>query len=134
VRWVIDAMLERKSRVRAAIDDLLSALEAVSENDCEAAVWTVLCKTLLVFRDPLDGGKFSISELENWLIEILSCDVIRSVYFISMLPKNVANSHAVECADLFFRRFTDIILCSDEINGACTSRNRAPFSPIQKCQ
>jgi len=124
--------------VNAAIDALAVAIEELSA-DTSNSKWPNLYKTLLPFKDPLDGGSFSTADLAEFFFAIISSDVMTNVYRLKDVEPNQWNSHAIEAASCVWIRITDIIACLEEVNEKCrlecgSPTHRRPLSPIPKCK
>lgn len=100
--------------IDTAIDALTSAIEFVLTYDSRSA-WSTLYETLVLFKDPLEGGSFSTANIESCFFLILASDELRRVHMLTHIPQNTWNSHAIEAASCVWLRIADIIACSHEV-------------------
>lgn len=123
--------------VQAAIDALAAAIKDVSAQSSDIS-WSKLYDALVPFKDPLEGGVFSIADIDEAFFAILESGVMQRVYFLRDMTQTQWNSHAIDAAASVCVRITDIIACSQEVNEKCYAECGSPesrcLSPIPKCK
>ena len=114
-------MLEdKRPSVKFAIEILSNAISNGS--------WSSLYQALVPFKDPLEGGIFSISELDESFFAILESGVMKKVYLLRNKVKNEWNAQALDASVAVCFRVIDIISCSQEVNEKCYGECGSPES------
>ena len=103
----------------AAVERAFARLEHAASH--AASSWSALEHALVPFKHPVDGGAFSMRELEAAFDELLPSTVMRMVHELKDAPPTAHSAGAVEAAACVWARVTECIDCLREVSERCRS-------------
>lgn len=109
------------------VDDALQNLQLAFQNvykhsysSCCGKEWKALETALSPFKDPIDGGAFSVHLLEDSFSVLLQSGVLKHVYVLHNNTKLTKwNVKAIDTSSNVWARIKDIIACSNEVREEC---------------
>lgn len=109
-----------------ALEGAFARLEHAASHTESHASWSALEHALVPFKHPVDGGAFSMRELEDAFDELLPSTVMRRVHELKDAPPTAHSAGAVEAAACVWARVTECIDCMREVSERCRSEFSSP--------